>query len=238
MNNIQKSLIVVGFILLALMATNPSIEDHKEGVKKMYKEKLVDLNKDKRDDLATQIGTGIGMLIGDGFIDKIVSRDNFLLFSLTKVSVGDKTKNIGVGILGQVFIQDYDKIKTTIDENSGVNPEYSSEPEIQRDGIVLEDMEVMKNDLDGDLYLPDAQKIAVNKGNGWRVPTLNELRKLYNNRSSIGGFNSSSYISSDESSSDGTYRQIQVLNFSNGEIGWDFYCCKGPGGKVRLVRSL
>jgi hypothetical protein len=50
-------------------------------------------------------------MIGDGFINKIVSRDNFLLFSLTRVSVADKTKNIGVGILGQVFLQDYNKIK-------------------------------------------------------------------------------------------------------------------------------
>ena len=175
MNQNQIYLIILGFILLALMATNPSIEDHREGVKKMYKEKLAELNKDKKDDVATQIGTGIGMLIGDGFIDKIVSRDNYLLFSLTKVSLGNKTRNIGVGILGQVIVQDYEKIKSTIDENNGLAPEYSEEPEIQREGIVIDDLEVMKNDLEGELYLPDAQKIADNKGNGWRVPSLDEL---------------------------------------------------------------
>lgn len=107
-------IIITGFLTLALMATNPSIEDHREGVKKMYKEKLADLNKEKKDDLAAQIGTGIGLLIGDGFIDKIVSRDNYLLFSLTKVSVTDKTKHIGIGILGNVFIQDYEKINSEI----------------------------------------------------------------------------------------------------------------------------
>jgi hypothetical protein len=121
MKNNQIVLIIIGFILLALMATNPSIEDHREGVKEMYKKKLGEMNKDKKDDLATQIGTGIGMLIGDGFIDKIVSRDNYLLFSLTKVSVGDKTNNIGIGILGQVFIQDYEKIQSEIGGDGLIN---------------------------------------------------------------------------------------------------------------------
>ncbi len=108
-------LIVTGFIILALLATNPSIEDHREGVKKMYKDKLAELNKNRQDDLATQIGTGIGMLIGDGFIDKIVSRDNYLLFSLTKVPIGQyQTKNIGIGILGQVFVKDYKEVQSEI----------------------------------------------------------------------------------------------------------------------------
>lgn len=119
MNKTQITLIITGFIILALMATNPSIEDHREGVKKIYKEKLTELNKDKKDDLATQIGTGIGMLIGDGFIDKIVSRENYLLFSLTKVPTGQyQTKYIGIGILGQVFVQDYEKIDS---EQSNIN---------------------------------------------------------------------------------------------------------------------
>jgi hypothetical protein len=123
MNTTQKTIAIVGFILLALMATNPSIEDHREGVKEMYKKKLGEMNNDKKDDLATQIGTGIATLIGDGFIDKIVSRDNYLLFSLTKVSVGDKTNNIGFGILGQIFVKDYDKIKNKFENNAPRNIE-------------------------------------------------------------------------------------------------------------------
>ena len=117
MNKTQITLIITGFIILALMATNPSIEDHREGVKKIYKEKLEKINKQENGNLGAQIGTGIASLIGDGFIDKIVSRDNYLLFSLTKVSLGDKSKNIGVGILGNVFIKDYDDIKESLSGN-------------------------------------------------------------------------------------------------------------------------
>jgi len=133
MNTTQKTIAIVGFILLALLATNPSIEDHREGVKEMYKKKLGEMKKDKKDDLATQIGTGIGMLIGDGFIDKIVSRENYLLFSLTKVIIADKKKNIGIGILGQVFVQDYEKIKTEIGGDGLVNESETIESDKQND---------------------------------------------------------------------------------------------------------
>jgi hypothetical protein len=114
MKSSQVTLIIIGFIVLALMATNPTIEDHREGVKEMYKKKLGEMNKDKQNNLGYQIGTGLGMMIGDGFIDKIVSRDNYLLFSLTKATVGNKTQNIGFGVLGQVYIQDNEKIKSKI----------------------------------------------------------------------------------------------------------------------------
>jgi len=120
MKSNQITLIVLGFILLALMATNPSIEDHREGVKKIYKEKLEKINKQENGNLGAQIGTGIASLIGNGFIDKIVSRDNYLLFSLTKVSLGDKSKNIGFGILGNVFIKDYDDIKESLADNNNI----------------------------------------------------------------------------------------------------------------------
>lgn len=118
MNKTQITLIITGFILLALMATNPSIEDHREGVKKMYKEKLESINKEEKNDLAIKMGTGIASLIGDGFINKIVSRKNFLLFSVTNISMGDKSMNIGLGVFGQVFLQDYDKLKNTFSEKS------------------------------------------------------------------------------------------------------------------------
>jgi hypothetical protein len=126
MKKFQITLIIIGFILLALMATNPSIDDHRDGVKKMYKRKLEEINKSGNEDLGTQIGTSLALLIGDGFIDKIVSRENYLLFSLTKVSVGNKSKNIGLGILGQVLVNDYEEISNASDESEIALPASSS----------------------------------------------------------------------------------------------------------------
>jgi hypothetical protein len=113
----QVVLVIIGFFLLTLMATNPSIEDHREGVKKMYKKKLNELNNEKQNDLGSQIGTGIASLIGDRFIDKIVSRENYLLFSVTKATFGSQTKKIGFGVLGNVYVSDYDKINNGNLEN-------------------------------------------------------------------------------------------------------------------------
>jgi hypothetical protein len=91
--------------------------------------------------------------------------------------------------------------------------------------------------------LPDAEKIAKDKGDGWRVPTIEELKLLYINRYEIGGFNynrnidNTVYMSSTEAYGGGTYRDIKVLNFDDGEIGWDFYA-RGGGQKVRLIRTI
>ncbi len=121
MNKTQITLIITGFIILALMATNPSIEDHREGVKKMYKEKLQKDNRDGNENLASQIGSGIGMMIGDGLINKMVSRENYLLFSITEITLDGKTKNVGIGILGQVFVNNYDNIKKKFEINENSN---------------------------------------------------------------------------------------------------------------------
>ena len=40
----------------------------------------------------------------EGFAEKAVTRDNYLLFSLTKITFGDKAKIIGFGMLGNVWI--------------------------------------------------------------------------------------------------------------------------------------
>jgi hypothetical protein len=236
-------IIIIGFVLLALMATNPSIEDHRESVKEIYKKKLSEMNKGEEGDLGRQIGTGLASLIGDGLIDNIVSRENYLLFSVTMATFGSQSKKIGFGILGKVFVGDYDKIESSLSKNEG-STEKKEEFPATREGYVLGSLEVMKSDLNDEMYLPDAQELASKKGGGWRIPSMDELKILYENRFEIGAFKldrqnyNTLYISSDEGDGSGSYREIKVLDFSNGNIGWDFYCCKGPGGNVRVVRSI
>jgi hypothetical protein len=122
MKTSQVTLIIIGFILLAMMATNPSIEDHREGVKEMYKKKLGEINNEEKDNVGTQIGIGLASIVGDGIINKMVSRENYILFSMTKVSLGHKSKLIGLGVFGKVFLKDYQTIEENM-SNSKINEE-------------------------------------------------------------------------------------------------------------------
>jgi len=108
---------------------------------------------------------------------------------------------------------------------------------------VIDTLEIMKNDIGVSMYLPDAEEIALAKGDGWRIPTFDELNVLYKNREKIGGFSTDSitdetiYMSSTESNDGGTYKTIKVINFSNGEISSGYYT-RGPVMKVRFVRPI
>lgn len=112
----QIVLIIIGFILLALMATNPSIDDHRQAIMEEIKKKMS--QESDPGNKWEQVGQAIGMAFGQGIIEKSVTRDNYLVFSITKISFGDKSKNIGFGILGQVFLQKFDDIKKEFEEKS------------------------------------------------------------------------------------------------------------------------
>ena len=69
----QIILIVVGFILVALMATNPSTEEHKEAVKEKISAAFENNNSEGNafQKLGEQLGQTIGMVI----IDKMIKRE-------------------------------------------------------------------------------------------------------------------------------------------------------------------
>ena len=50
------------------------------------------------------LGMMLGTTLAEGLINNMVSRDNYLLFSLTKVTFDGESKIIGIGILGNVFL--------------------------------------------------------------------------------------------------------------------------------------
>ena len=77
----QITLIILGFILVALMATNPSIEEHKEAVKEKVSAAFENNNSDGN--AFQKLGEQLGQTIGMALIDKMIKRENYLLFSLT-----------------------------------------------------------------------------------------------------------------------------------------------------------
>lgn len=115
-----KQIVLFTFVSILLIAiiTNPSQDDHKEKVKdtftKFYQKSLKENQLDSENSFAA-----LGSLLGESFISKIVEnsvgRDNYLLFSITKVNYKGEEKSIGYGIFGNVFLSE--KVEETFNKS-------------------------------------------------------------------------------------------------------------------------
>ena len=111
----NKKYILIGLGVLfstILIITNPSEKKHREAVKEvilteMKKEMANNLLEDGNKGFAGAL-QGIGVMIGEKYIenlvDGIVTRKNFILFSLTLGEIKGEQKIAGIGILGNVYI--------------------------------------------------------------------------------------------------------------------------------------
>jgi hypothetical protein len=112
--------------------------------------------------------------------------------------------------------------------------EYNLTPiEKQSKPIILKQtlkFEVYPKDL-GEHNWEDAKKLCEDLGDGWRLPTREELHLMWVNRESIGGFAAAYYWSSSENRNN--YAWLQ--NFNNG-LQYDYY--KSHTTFVRGVRDI
>jgi hypothetical protein len=112
--------------------------------------------------------------------------------------------------------------------------EYNLTPiEKQSKPIILEQhlkFEVYPKDLGGHNW-EDAKKVCEELGDGWKLPTREELHLMWLNRESVGGFSGALYWSSSEDGNNFAWFQ----HFLNG--GQD-YNNKSSTGYVRAVRDI
>ncbi|MDR7212653.1 DUF4359 domain-containing protein [Flavobacterium piscis] len=108
-----KHYVIIVLCLFALITalTNPGTEKHKEEVKlKMnaFLEKEIHEKKTDQNDQWSQAGSAMGNVLAKSMIDmmvnNMVSSSNYVLFSTTDVTFEGKTKTIGIGILGNIFL--------------------------------------------------------------------------------------------------------------------------------------
>lgn len=103
--------------------------------------------------------------------------------------------------------------------------------------VKIGNLEVMTEDL-GNMSWEDATMACDNLGDGWRLPTIDELKYLYGNMEKIGGIvmsdfpDESFYWSSTES--DSPYRMLK-FNF---DTGMDYAGQKYHTNYVRAVRAF
>jgi len=106
-----RNYVILGITLLMviLALTNPNQEVHKEKVKvklnEFYEKEMAN---DNTSDQFSQAGNSMGMILAKSMInmviDNSVSSSNYILFSTTNVTWEGKTKTVGFGILGNVFL--------------------------------------------------------------------------------------------------------------------------------------
>ena len=96
--------------------------------------------------------------------------------------------------------------------------------------VKIGDLEVMTEDL-GEMSWEDAKKACADLGDGWRLPTKDELNILYENKDKIGGFANGYYRSSTEVDNDFAWTQ----DFND---GLQYANVKNYGTDVRAVRAF
>ena len=92
-------------------------------------------------------------------------------------------------------------------------------------------IEVMTEDL-GLMNWDDAMKACADLGNGWRLPTKDELNMMYENKDKIGGFADNFYWSSTEYGNGDAWGQFFSIGNQfnvNGKYNTDY---------VRAVRAF
>ena len=97
--------------------------------------------------------------------------------------------------------------------------------------IKIENLEVAQHDFPNRMTGDDAKAACAKLGEGWRLPTKEELNLLYQNKDKIGGFADDYYWSSTEDYNGSAWRQA----FDN---GLQYYVNETNGYNVRAVRAF
>jgi hypothetical protein len=105
------ALAIISLIVLVAVLTNPDQSRHKEVMKNKlitYMQKSIKKDQSKPPDemeqAAQAIGITLGGMIAEKILDNLMSTDNYVVFSTTKITWEGETRIIGIGAFGNVFI--------------------------------------------------------------------------------------------------------------------------------------
>ncbi len=99
---------IIGTTFFIAILTNPNQDRHKEVIKNKINSYMQKAMKQDITQTGSKLGQAIGMMMGgalvDRIVDNLVSTDNYVLFSTTKISWEGEMKVIGIGAFGNVFV--------------------------------------------------------------------------------------------------------------------------------------
>ncbi|CAG5067967.1 hypothetical protein DYBT9623_00695 [Dyadobacter sp. CECT 9623] len=108
LNTRSTVILVAGVVLLVALLTNPSLDQHKSAVKivagKVVGEATQELEKEENPFAA--LGAAMGSVMINSLVESIVSSQNYLVFSLTRITFEGESRTVGIGAFGNVFLFD------------------------------------------------------------------------------------------------------------------------------------
>ena len=116
------------------------------------------------------------------------------------------------------------------DSTGDASTEKKADATVKYVTVKIGNLEIMTEDL-GEMNWDEANKACSALGDGWRLPTKDELNILYKNKEKTGGFAKSTYWSSTEFDNFNAWKQF----FNN---GFQFYNGKNSNYYVRAVRTF
>lgn len=153
---------------------------------------------------------------------------------------GGKASSIGLGDASEELA-----LETTENKTAGLSVRcVEGEPaaplknklKVFKDSIIgvtsrVGNLEVAHNDFPGSWSLTVATRACAKLGEGWRLPTQEEMDQIFSNRRTIGGFANEAYWYNNEA-----VKESQgLINFTDGEPA---YIKDNATGRVRAVRTV
>ena len=124
----KQNIIFISIAIIVLIAvfTNPNVQAHREALKMMFNQSLLkqqETNGNEDINITENNESKLGAILGNVFIDEIikniVTTDNYILFSITKLSFEGENRIIGYGLFGNVFISsEFNKVLKNDFENN------------------------------------------------------------------------------------------------------------------------
>ena len=130
-------LVVFATIILIAVLTNPSSEEHKQAVKSVVNHVVQNSISENGSDME-KLGILFGSSLAEKLIENSVTRDNYILFSITKIKWQGESKNIGYGLFGNVFLSE--KVNKAFNNNEVNNYENTSETEVDSIAVRVDSM--------------------------------------------------------------------------------------------------
>ena len=104
----MKYLVIIA--LIAAFFTNPDLQMHKNAVLDKVRNYLDNQVSDKNDKWV-QLGDSLAMKFSSQIIDKVIYKEDYVFFSITKIRLNGGEKNIGLGAFGNIFLnEDFGKL--------------------------------------------------------------------------------------------------------------------------------
>lgn len=130
-------LIVFATIILIAVLTNPSSEEHKQAVKSVVNQVVQNSISENGSDME-KLGILFGSSLAEKVIENSVTRDNYIVFSITKITWQGESKSIGYGLFGNVFLSE--KVNKAFNNNEVNNYGNTSETEVDSIAVHVDSM--------------------------------------------------------------------------------------------------